>query len=131
MTYGLEAAPLKKMEERRLDVTEMRMLRWMSGVTRMDRVRNEHIRGTVKVTEASKKVQEARLRWYGHLMRREELHVAREVMDIEINGTRRRGRPKTRWKDCIRDDMIEKELQDDMTQDRSRWRRLIKSGDPE
>ena len=131
LTYGLEAAPLKKVEGRKLDVTEMRMLRWMNGVTRMDRVRNEHIRGSVKVTEASKKVQEARLRWYGHLMRREEPHVAREVMDTEINGTRRRGRPKTRWKDCIRDDMREKGLQEHMTQDRSRWRRLIKNGDPE
>ena len=131
MTYGLEAAPLKKTEARKLDVTEMKMLRWMSGVTRMDRVRNDHIRGTVKVTEVSKKVQEARLRWYGHLMRREEQHVAREVMDMEVDGTRRRGRPKTRWKDCIEDDMREKGVQNEMTQDRTRWKRLIKNGDPE
>ena len=131
MTYGLEAAPLKKIEGRKLDVAEMKMLRWMSGVTRIDRVRNDYIRGTVKVTEASKKVQEARLRWYGHLMRREEQHVAREVMDMEVDGTRRRGRPKTRWKDCIGDDMREKGIQEEMTQDRGRWRRLIKNGDPE
>lgn len=39
------------------------------------RVRNEQVRGTVKVTEASKTVQEARVRWYGHLRKREEQHV--------------------------------------------------------
>ena len=39
------------------------MLRWMSGVTKLDRIRNERIRGTTKVGEISKKVQESRLKW--------------------------------------------------------------------
>ena len=64
MAYGLEAAPLKKSEEKKMDVAEMRMLRWMVGVTRRDRVRNYYIRGAVKVTEIYKKIQESRLRWY-------------------------------------------------------------------
>ena len=41
----------------------MRMLRWMSGVTKLDRIRNERIRGITKVEEISKKVQESRLKW--------------------------------------------------------------------
>ena len=48
------------------------MLRWMCGVTDSDRIRNERIRGTVKVGEISKKVQECRLKWYGHVMRKKE-----------------------------------------------------------
>ena len=36
----------------------MRMLRWMSGVTKLERIRDEIIRGTMKVGEISKKVQE-------------------------------------------------------------------------
>ena len=63
LTYGLETAPIKKNEEKKLDVAEMKMLRWMSGVTRSDRIRSEYIRGTLKVTEASKNVQEGRLCW--------------------------------------------------------------------
>ena len=43
MAYGHEAAPLKKSEEKKMDVVEMRMLRWMVGVTRRDRIRNEYI----------------------------------------------------------------------------------------
>ena len=131
MTYGLETAPMKKTDENKLGVSEMKMLRWMSGVTRRDKVKNEYIQGTVKVTKASKKVQEARLRWYGHLERREEGHVAREVMDMEVLGTRRRGTPKTRWKDCINSDMREKGLNRRSTLKRNQWRRLIKNGDPE
>ena len=49
------------------------MLRiWMSGVTKNDRIRNERIRGTTKVGEITKKVQEGRLKWYGHVLKRAE-----------------------------------------------------------
>ncbi len=55
MSYGAEICRAsKKAQEDKLDVTEMKMLRWLCGVTRMDRIRNERIRGTVKVTELSK-----------------------------------------------------------------------------
>ena len=49
MLYGAEAWAVKKPHEKKLDVAEMRMLRWMRGVTKMDRIRNERIRGTTKV----------------------------------------------------------------------------------
>ena len=130
LMYGLETAPIKKTEEKKLDVAEMKMLRWMAGVTRMDRVRNKYIRGTLKVVEVSKKVQEGRLRWYGHLMRRTEEHMAREAMDMEIPGNRRRGRPRTRWKDRIAADMTEKGLRDGEYNNRNNWRRLIRNSDP-
>ena len=42
----------------------------MSGVTKLDRIRNERIRGTAKVGELSKKVQESRLMWCVHVLRR-------------------------------------------------------------
>ena len=48
----------------KLDVAKMRMLRWMSGVTKLDRIRGEIIRGTTKVRDKCKKVQESRLKGY-------------------------------------------------------------------
>ena len=54
--YGAETWAVQKAHEKKFDVAEMRMLRWMSGVTKMDRIRNERIRGTTKVGEISKKV---------------------------------------------------------------------------
>ena len=43
----------------------------MCGVTRKDKVRNEHIRGTTKVAQATKQITERRLKWHGHVLRRQ------------------------------------------------------------
>ena len=131
MMYGAETWAVKKAQGKKLDVAEMRMLRWMSGVTKMDRIRNERIRGTTKVGEISKKVQESRLKWYGHVLRREDECVGKRVMAMEVPGKkRRRGRPKRRWLDSIGNDLSERELSREDAQDRARWRRLIRHIDP-
>ena len=68
----------------------MRMLRWMCGVTRLDKIRNERIRGTTKVGEMTKKIQERRLKWYGHVMRREEDYLGRKAMEMKVRGIMKR-----------------------------------------
>ena len=75
LMYGAETWALKKAQEMKLEVAEMIMLRWMCGVTKLDKIRIERIRGTTKVGDITKKVQERRLKWYGHVMRREEHYV--------------------------------------------------------
>ena len=125
MIYGAETWAVKKAQEKKLDVAEMRMLIWMSGVTKLDRIRNERIRGTTKVGEISKKVQESRLKWYGHVLRREDEYVGKRVMAMEVPGKRRRVRPKRRWLDSIGNDLSERELSREDGQDRARWRRHI------
>ena len=80
----------------------MRMLRWMCGVTRKDKIRNEHIRGTTKVVQASRKTTERRLKWYGHVMRMEEDHVVRRVMTKAIPGKGREGDQRQGGRMCAR-----------------------------
>ncbi|KAK3506551.1 hypothetical protein QTP70_009032 [Hemibagrus guttatus] len=71
MLYGLETVSLRKRQETELEVAELKMLRFSLGVTRLDRIRNEFIRGTAHVGRLGDKVREARLRWFGHVQRRE------------------------------------------------------------
>ena len=86
MLYGAETWATTKRQGKRIEVTEMRMLPWMCGVTRKDKIRNEHIRGTTRVAHASKKITERRLIWYGHVMRRNGEHILRKVLRADIPG---------------------------------------------
>ena len=85
--YGADTWAVK------LDVAEMRIPRWMCGAAKMDRIRNERIRGTAKMVEISKKVQESRSTWYEHVLRREEEYVGKRVVVMEVQE-KRKGRPK-------------------------------------
>ncbi|KAK3538370.1 hypothetical protein QTP86_000563 [Hemibagrus guttatus] len=73
MLYGLETVSLRKRQESELEVAELKMLRFSFGVTRLDKIRNEYIRGTAHVGRLGDKVREARLRWFGHVQRRESV----------------------------------------------------------
>ena len=90
------------------NVAEMRMLQWMCGDMKLDKIRNERIRGEMKVGEIAKKLQERRLKWYGHVMRREEHYIGRRAMEMKVQGRRKRGRPKRRWLDKVKDDIKER-----------------------
>ena len=46
---------------------QIKYIHTYSGVTKLDRMRNERIRGIAKVGEISKNVQESSLKWYGHV----------------------------------------------------------------
>ncbi|KAJ8729865.1 hypothetical protein PYW07_016903 [Mythimna separata] len=91
--YGSECWTVKKMDEKRVHVAEMRMLRWMCGVIRMDKVRNEYIRGSLKVVPVTEKLKGNRLSWYGQVKRRDEMHVTKRNLNLQVDGWRGRGRP--------------------------------------
>ena len=66
-----------------------RMLHWMCGVTHKDKIRNEHIRGTTQVTQASNKITERRMNWYGHVLRRDEEYMPRKELRTIYQGNGR------------------------------------------
>ncbi|KAJ8709706.1 hypothetical protein PYW08_009710 [Mythimna loreyi] len=130
LLYGSECWALKKTDEKRLHVAEMRMLRWMCGVTRMDKVRNEYIRGSLKVAPVTEKLRGNRLSWYGHVKRRDETHVTKKAMSMNVDGWRGRGRPKKIWMDCVRSDMENRGVSDSVTGDRTEWKKKTYCADP-
>ena len=130
MVYGLETVAVTKKQVEEMEVAEMKMLRFAMGVTRKDKIRNKHIRSTVKVEQLGMKMKEGRLRWYGHVMRRDQEYVGRKMMEMELPGKRKRGRPKRRFLDVVKEDMREVGVKETDVEDRKMWRMMIRCGHP-
>ncbi|VDO85005.1 unnamed protein product [Heligmosomoides polygyrus] len=109
---------------------EAKMLRWTAGVTRMDRIRNEAIRQKFGVAPIADKMCEARLRWYGHVLRGNEDSVRKIGLEVEVSGKRPRGRPKQRWSITLHTDLKVTGVHPDQAQDRGKWRRDTRRADP-
>ena len=61
------------MEElRRQKRAERMMIRWMCGVTLKDRCKSEELRKPQDIEDVADVVRKSRLRWLGHLERKEE-----------------------------------------------------------
>ena len=123
MVYGLETVAVTKKQVEKMEVAEMQMLRFAMGVTRKDKIRNEHIRSTVKVEQLGMKMREGRLRWYGHVMRRYQEYVGRKMMEMELPG-------KRRFLDAVKEDMQEVGVKETDVEDRKMWRMMIRCGHP-
>jgi len=46
-----------------------------------------------------------RISWLGHLERMEEDRMPKQIFTQELEGTRRRGRPRKRWKEEVERDL--------------------------
>ena len=130
MVYGLEMVVVTKKQVKDMEVAEMKMLRFVMGVTRKDKIRNEYIRSTVKVERLEMKMREGRLRWYGHVVRRDQEYVRRKMMEIELPGKRKRGRPKRRFLDVVKEDMGEVGAKETNIEDRLVQKKVIHCGYP-
>ncbi|KAL5178480.1 Craniofacial development protein 2 [Glycine soja] len=129
--YGTECWAVKSQHENKVGVAEMRMLRWMCGKTRQDKIRNEAIRERVGVAPIVEKMVENRLRWFGHVERRPVDSIVRRVDQMERRQTiRGRGRPKKTIREVIKKDLALNDLDRSMVLDRTLWRKLIHVADP-
>ena len=128
IVYGLETVAVTKKQVEEMEVAEMKMLRFAMKVTRKDKIRNEYIRGIVKVERLGMKMREGRLRWYGHVMRRDQEYVGRRVMEMELPGKRKRGWPKRRFLDVVKEDMGKAGAREKEIENRTLWRNMIRCG---
>ena len=86
---------MRSAERRKVNVLEMKCLRSLVGVSRMDRVRNEEVLRRAKIErELASRADQRVLRWFGHVERMDEYPMARRVLLAEVSGGRVRGRPR-------------------------------------
>ena len=99
-------------------------------MTKKNKIRNEYIRGTVKVKRLKMKMREGSLRWYGHVMKRDKENVGRKMIEMELPGKRKRGRPKRKFLKLVKEDMGEVGAKETDVKDKTVWRQIIRGGYP-
>jgi hypothetical protein len=131
MLYGAECWPTKRRHIQQLSVAEMRMLRWICGHTRKDRVRNDDIRERVGVAPIEEKLVQHRLRWFGHIQRRPpEAPVHSGRIKRDENVKRGRGRPNLTWEESVKRDLKVWNIDKDLAMDRGAWKLAIHVPEP-
>ena len=101
--YEAEAWGMRSAERRKVNVLEMKCLRSLVEVSRMDRVRNEEVRRRARIErELTSRADQRVLRWFGHVERIDQCRMARRVLMAEVSGGRVRGRPRLGWMDGVK-----------------------------
>jgi len=112
-----------------LQRAEIRMVSWMCGVKLKDRVSSKELRERLGIVGIMSVLQQNRLRWHGHVLRKEDNDWVKKCMEYEVVGSRSRGRPKRTWLEVVQRDCQVRGLSRDDAMVRGRWRRLIRMVD--
>jgi hypothetical protein len=80
-------------------------------------------------------IQQLQLRWFGHVVRMPEPRYPRMAWKAQYEGTRTRGRPRTKWQDNIQNALLEKGVDwrqaRSRAQDRKIWHALCQTCTPD
>jgi len=133
--YGCETWSLTFREERKLRVFENMVLRRIFGPRRdkvtgeWRRLHNEELNDLYPSPNIVRVIKSRRMRWVGHVARMGEERGVYRVMVEKPEGRRPLGKPRRRWLDNIRMDLLEVGCgyMDwiGLAKDRDRWRTLV------
>ncbi|XP_066974234.1 uncharacterized protein [Macrobrachium rosenbergii] len=129
LLYGAETWALMRKEEGLLERTEMRMVRWIAGISLLQGRDSQGIRRMCGICNVQEKAKEDRLRYYGHVIRREEVEPIKRAKNMPVMGRRSVGRQRIRWMDVVRRDMGEVGWREEDSMNRNRWRKLTRAAD--
>ena len=126
--YGTETLALTELQQQRLQVCENNWVRKTARETRADRRRMVELREETGVQSLTEGLVRSRLQWAGHLERMADDRLPKRAAELCEQGRRRRGRPRLRWEDCVKRDVVRKAVEEEdwkkKTRDRGWWKRL-------
>ena len=127
MLYGSETWCLKEKEMAILRRTERAMVRAMCGVKLMDKRSTEELMDMLGLKETVDRLAKANaVRWYGHILRREEKHILRQALELQVDGARGKGRPRKTWRKQVEEEMKKVGLKNEDAPNRAKWREVVR-----
>jgi len=81
----------------------------------------------IKAENVVKWIKEQRISWLGHLEGKEEDRMPKKIITQELEGTRRRGRLRKRWKEEVERDLqvLEVRRWREFVADRKKWKDIV------
>ena len=104
------------------------MVRAMWGQKVVDRNTNKEQMDVLGLTGAIDPLATANgVRWYGHELKRDDDSVLRGVLDFEVSGKRKRGRPKKTWKNRVEEETGKIGLKKEDALNREKWKNGVRA----
>ena len=133
LLYGSETWTCYRRHIRLLESFHMRRLRAIVGIRWQDLISNVKVLEMTQSTSIQCWIIRAQLRWVGHVIRLPSGRLPQQILYSELShGKRARGAPKKRFKDNLKANLkacnIDPDRLEEITCDRSLWRRSIRSG---
>jgi len=94
LMHGSETWAMKVEHELKMNRTEMSTIRWMCGVKLHERKKSEELRELLGLEPVSLMIKKSRLRWFGHVERKDFNDWVKRCITLEVEGIRPRGHPK-------------------------------------
>src|SRR5260221_5199189 len=101
-------------------------LSWKCGVSLKEKITCVMLRERMGVEAIGVVVKRNRLRWFGHVERKDDCDWMRGCTVLEVEGPKLRGRPKKTWMEVVKRDMKEMVLRREDAQDHVEWRGRFK-----
>ncbi|XP_064088417.1 uncharacterized protein LOC135202895 [Macrobrachium nipponense] len=95
-----ETRALRRKEEVKLERTEIRMLRWIMGISLLERLEDDEIRRKASLVKITEVIRESRLSWYGHVLRMDDEEKVKSAWEEPIRERRSRWRQRIRCRSC-------------------------------
>jgi len=99
LKFGSEAWVLKKREEQRLEAAQMKFLRHLFGITKLDKEKNQCIREKTGAENIVKEIKRYQEKWLQHIQRMDTNRIPKQALQYKPKGQRHIGLPKKRGKD--------------------------------
>jgi hypothetical protein len=101
LKFGSEASVLKKRDEQRLEAAQIKFLRHLLGITKLDRERNQSSGEKLGVQNIVLEIKQYQREWLQHVERVNTERIPKQALKYRSEGKRSIGRPRKRWKDQL------------------------------
>ena len=101
LKFRSEAWLLKKREKRHLEAAQMKFLRHLLVITKLDKEKDQCVREKTRTQNIVKEVKQYQGKWIQHVQRMDTNRIPKQALQYQPKGRRNIEKPRKRWRDQL------------------------------